>query len=123
VSRYHVTVTREGRWWVADVEGVGVTQAKSLAELQEMTVDLIEAVSGKVPKNVQLEFSVVVEDVDVTAQLEKVRAEMAELAQRQRQLANASRHLARQLSRAGASGADIARVMDISPQRVSQLLH
>jgi len=32
MSTYRATATREGNWWVIDVEGVGITQSRTLAE-------------------------------------------------------------------------------------------
>jgi len=41
----------------------------------------------------------------------------------QREAAARSREIARRLREAGLTGRDIAKVLDVSPQRVSQLLH
>ncbi len=43
VKAYEVTVSREGRWWVAQVEGVrgGATQARRLADLEVEVTDLL----------------------------------------------------------------------------------
>ncbi|MHB8300434.1 MAG: hypothetical protein ACYDDW_18155 [Dermatophilaceae bacterium] len=51
------------------------------------------------------------------------RTAVHELAERQRQVAALSRAAAKDLARSGLSGADIAVVLDVSPQRVSQLLN
>lgn len=41
MNTYTAVVSREGRWWIVDVDGVGTTQARNLTEAQEMAVDLI----------------------------------------------------------------------------------
>ncbi|MCL2781084.1 MAG: hypothetical protein FWD74_06280, partial [Actinomycetia bacterium] len=42
---YVVTATREGRWWVLDVEGIGTTNVRRLTEAEEWVRDLIEAMT------------------------------------------------------------------------------
>lgn len=49
MNTYEATATREGKWWVIDVLGVGVTQARNLTEGHSMVDDLIEAMTGEVP--------------------------------------------------------------------------
>ena len=51
------------------------------------------------------------------------RKAVRELAERQHQVAALSRATAKALAKSGLSGADIAVVLDVSPQRVSQLLN
>jgi len=34
MSAYTATATREGRWWVIDVDGVGVTQSRRSGSCQ-----------------------------------------------------------------------------------------
>lgn len=41
MTAYHVTATREGRYWVLDIEGVGATQARHLAEFDVMIKDYV----------------------------------------------------------------------------------
>ena len=41
VSTYTATAHREGDWWVIDVEGVGVTQAKRLDQVEGMARDMV----------------------------------------------------------------------------------
>jgi hypothetical protein len=38
---YQVTISREDPWWVAAVDGVGATEAKRAADLDDMVRDLI----------------------------------------------------------------------------------
>ena len=63
--------------------------------------------------------------IDAALGQEVVAARKAvhELAERQREVAALSRAAAKDLAESGLSGADIAVVLDVSPQRVSQLLH
>jgi hypothetical protein len=43
---YTALATKEDRWWIVRVDGVGVTQAKHLREAQSMARDLVEAMTG-----------------------------------------------------------------------------
>jgi hypothetical protein len=43
---YTAHATKEERWWIVRVDGVGVTQAKNLREAQLMARDLVEAMTG-----------------------------------------------------------------------------
>jgi hypothetical protein len=54
MSDYTATATREGRWWVNDVDGVGITQSRTLAEAQIWAQVLIEAVTGEAEADVTL---------------------------------------------------------------------
>lgn len=54
MSAYTATAAREGRWWVVDVEGVGVTQSRTLAEAQIWAQGLVEAVTGEADADVNI---------------------------------------------------------------------
>lgn len=43
MARYDVKVSREGKWWVVDVAGVGVTQAAHEVEIEPQARGLIAA--------------------------------------------------------------------------------
>ncbi len=38
---YHVTVERDGRFWLVTIDGVGMTQTRNLDEVEEMARDYI----------------------------------------------------------------------------------
>ncbi|PKW14992.1 hypothetical protein [Saccharopolyspora spinosa] len=42
--QFEATATREGKWWVVEVEDVGATQGRNVAEAREMAKDLVAAV-------------------------------------------------------------------------------
>ena len=70
-------------------------------------------------------------DVEIRPQIENAlgkeviaaRKAVHELAEQQREVATLSRAAAKDLAESGLSGADIAVVLAVSPQRVSQLLN
>lgn len=45
---YRASLTREGEWYVIDVEGVGATQARRLTEVGSTLQDMMRAVLGDV---------------------------------------------------------------------------
>ena len=121
MRRYTATATREGRWWVIDVDGVGVTQARSVREAHEMVDDLVRVLRDDSDFEIEIHFLVDKLDATVLAETVRGKVRMAEVAQRD--AAEANREAARRLSAAGVSGGDIAGILEVSPQRVSQLLH
>jgi hypothetical protein len=46
VKTHQATATREGRFWVVNVPGVGVTWGPTVAEAREMTLDLIAVMTA-----------------------------------------------------------------------------
>ena len=118
---YQVRAKRWEHGWELHIEGVGVTQARTLWDAEDMSRDLIarrESLPGD-------EFTVKITpeiggglDEETRAAREAVSAAN----QAQRQAAAQSRAAARRLRQAGLSGRDIAKVLNVSPQRVSQLL-
>lgn len=115
---------RAGRWehgWELDIDGVGVTQSRSLTDAEMMARDLIsrrEGIAGDA-------FGVAVTPEiggGLDEQTRAAREAVTAADSAQRRAAAQSRETARRLRQAGLSGRDIAKVLDVSPQRVSQLL-
>jgi hypothetical protein len=121
VTTYRVTAKRWKRGWELHIAGEGVTQSHSLADAEGMVRDYIALQRG---------LSAQAFDVDITAEVgagldEAVRdardaVRSAEAARRS--AAQASRAVAGRLRSAGLSGRDIAVILGVSAQRVSQLL-
>jgi hypothetical protein len=116
---FKATATREGKWWVVDVQGVGVTQGRSAEEARVMAAGLVEAVLEIDEPVVEVEFAVRAVPKD---KIKKVRRLIEQANTAQQEAAKASRLVAAELHEAGLSGRDTAAVMGLSPQRVSQLL-
>jgi hypothetical protein len=115
---------RAKRWehgWELHIEGVGVTQAGTLWDAEEMARDLIsrreELPGGAFTVTVTPEIGGGLDEESRAAREAVSAADRA-----QRQAAAQSRATARRLRQAGLSGRDIAKVLNVSPQRVSQLL-
>ncbi|MFC0547001.1 hypothetical protein [Kutzneria chonburiensis] len=46
MKTFDAVATREGKWWVVQVEGVGATQGRTADEAEQMAVDLVVAMLG-----------------------------------------------------------------------------
>ena len=117
---YTATATREGKYWVLDVEGVGVTQSRSLKEAHAMISSLVSLVL-QVPEGSFGTSVVAALEPEVDKEVADAKAAIAALDQQQRDAARRSRRAVERLKRSGLTGADTAAVLGISAQRVSQL--
>jgi len=120
VNTFNAVATREGKWWVVDVDGVGTTQGRTTAEAQEMAEDLVTAMQ-------QLDRPAFVVDIcyrlpgQLQVMLEDARTKQQQAEEAQRAAATASRTLVKRVIEIGLSKRDAARVLGLSPQRISQL--
>jgi 1,6-anhydro-N-acetylmuramate kinase len=122
---YTVDAKRWEHGWELHVEGVGVgvTQSKSLhsaASVARAYISLAEDISDESTIDVEIRPRI---DNALGQEVIAARKAVQELGARQREVAALSRTAARDLAESGLSGADIAVVLDVSPQRVSQLLN
>ena len=120
---YTVDAKRWEHGWELHVEGVGVTQSKSLhsaASVAREYISLAEDISDESTIDVEIRPQI---DNALSQEVIAARKAVQELGERQREVAALSRAAARDLAESGLSGADIAVVLDVSPQRVSQLLN
>jgi len=121
VKTFNVRARRWEHGWELDINDVGITQSHSLRDADMMARDLISRRVGISPDA----FAVAITPEIGQGLDEEIRQarEAVRVADRaQRAAAAQSRRAARRLQQAGLSGRDIARVLDVSPQRVSQLL-
>ncbi len=117
---YEVVAKRWRRGWELHIAGVGVTQSRSLADAEEMARDYIAS---------DLDIDEDSFDVRVTPEVgngvdqkvEQTRGEISAAALAQTRAAESSRALVNELKELGLSGKDMAAVLGITPQRVSQL--
>lgn len=121
MTTYDVRAKRWEHGWELHIADVGVTQSRSLWDAEAMARDLI---SRRLSVHAE-SFGVTITPEIGGGLDERTRAarEAVSSADRaQRAAAAQSREAARRLRQAGLSGRDIAKVLDVSPQRVSQLL-
>ncbi|HEY4850635.1 MAG TPA: hypothetical protein VII22_07550 [Streptosporangiaceae bacterium] len=117
---YQVTISREDPWWVALVEGVGATEAKKVAELEDMVRDLIMVMRDLDQPDFDLVW-----DYDLPAEAAEalkdfLRSRGQHEAAERRYLEDAER-AAKALDAANVSTREAAQLMHLSHQRVQQL--
>lgn len=122
--RYTANVTREGRWWMVAVPEVdGPTQARRLSEAGTMARELVSLVLDVDPDAFDLTVDVVsVDGVEVRDRLAEIERERAEAADLERRLAQHTRSLARDLAARDVPQRDIGAILGVSHQRANQLL-
>ena len=121
MKTYQVRAKRWTHGWELQIDGVGVTQSRSLREADTMARDYIARDLGLSETSFEVNITPEVGgglDERTRAAREAVKA--ADDAQRR--AAAQSREVARGLREAGLSGRDIAAILRVSAQRVSQLL-
>jgi DNA-directed RNA polymerase specialized sigma24 family protein len=121
MTTYTVRAKRWKHGWELHIDGVGVTQSRNLAGAEQMVRDYIETLSDRDTSG----DSVVIRPeigggLDEAAQA--AREAIADAEQALRAAAARSRQVAHRLKLEGLSGRDIAAILHISAQRVSQLL-
>jgi len=58
MASYRATVTRDGRFWLVRVDGVGSTQARHLRELDAMAKDLITVITGEPEPEIVVDYDI-----------------------------------------------------------------
>ena len=121
MTTYEVKARRWKHGWELYIAGIGVTQSRSLAEAETMVRDYIETLTGVDASGSQVVVTPEVGDgLDEEAWAAREAVTAADRATRA--AAARSRKVARDLKQAGLSGRDIAAILKVSAQRVSQLL-
>ncbi len=124
VKTYEVTVTREGRYWVAVVDGVrgGATETRSLPLLEGEVRDLIAGLRDVEEDAFELSWNfadaLTPAAVAALGELDRWRAQMQEA---ELQYARAQSVAVERLASAGVSVRDAASLLGVSPAQVSQL--
>jgi hypothetical protein len=122
MSTYSVRAKRWAHGWELHIEGVGVTQSRNLDGAERMVRDYIESLTGR---DTSSDGVMIMPEVggglDEATQAARESAAAADRAVRE--AAAGSRKVARDLKEAGLSGRDIAAILRVSAQRVSQLLN
>jgi len=123
VTTYVVRAARSGRGWILTVPEVqgAVSYVRGLggapAHAREAIAFVLDVPEDSIGVHVEPDLA-----PDDLAEISRARAAVAEADRLQRDAAQQSRQVVAKLHREGLSGADIAALVDVSPQRVSQLL-
>jgi predicted XRE-type DNA-binding protein len=110
---------RSGDWWAVEVEAIAglFTQAKRLDQVEAMVQDAARMLgAGEVDVTVRIELSDEAKSEVLAAKKAASRA-----ARVQAEAAAKAREVARHLRQSGLTVRDVAMVLEVSPQRVSQL--
>ncbi len=122
MTAYTVTAKRWTRGWELHIDGVGVTQARSLAVAESMAREYI-AFALDIDDENSFDVDVVPElDAKLAQEIRTAREQVRAAARQQQEAAAQQRDVAKKLSGTGLTGREIAAVLGMSPQRVSQLL-
>lgn len=123
---YKIEIKREGRWWMVYIPEIdGLTQARRLAEAPTMAREYIALDRGIPLGEIKVEIaSIRMEEPafrelhETARQIKHMRAQANEL---ERKTTEQTREFAHWLVTCGVPVRDIAALLEISPQRVSQL--
>ena len=119
MSTYTVRAKRWKHGWELHIDGVGVTQSRTLDTAEQMVRDYIETLTDKDASGDQVVIPPDLGELD--GKVASVR-ELLAAADRQQQEARSSyRALAADLRAAGLSVSDTAAILGVSRGRVSQL--
>jgi hypothetical protein len=123
MKTYRALVSRDGKWWMIEVPKVdGVTQARRLADVEQMARELIAVTIGTKISEVAVELEY--QDIAGTAvnrDLAVIRSEKAEAARLEQDVAKRTSDLVRALVAEGIPIRDIGQMLGMSFQRVHQL--
>lgn len=121
MTTYYVVATHWKHGWELHIDGVGVTQSQNLASAPTVVRDYLESLTGSDSTDATIVLTPEVGD-GLDEQALAAREAVAAADRATRDAAARSRKVARDLRHAGLSGADIAVILKVSAQRVSQLL-
>ena len=119
---YHAEVRRVGKYWAVYVREIDRwTQARHLRELDTMTEDVIELMTGAKAGTLRVEYDI---ELPETVRSHLARAEQlrSESADAQAAAAAEVRAAARELHQRGLPLRDVGQVLGISHQRAHQLV-
>lgn len=121
---YKIEIERDGRWWmVAIPELDGLTQARRLSEARLMAREWIAVTTGTPIDDITVHVcSIVIPGVgDVHAAAAHISDLRAAAREVEATAADEMRHYAHDMTTAGIPVRDAAYLLDVSPQRISQL--
>jgi hypothetical protein len=123
---FKIEVVRDGRWWMVHIPEIdGLTQARRLSEAETMAREYIALDQNLPYDDIKVETaSVRTGDPEIREILEmarEIRSKRAHAQQLEQEALSDAQQFAHWLTTYGVPVRDIAELLDISPQRVSQL--
>lgn len=123
MTTYNVTARRWARGWELHIDGVGVSQSRTLASAEGMAREYI-ALALDLEDLDGIDVTITPElDPATRRELDEVRRSTEAAEEAQRSAAAKRRNAVRALSGQGLSGNDIASLLGLSKQRISQLIN
>ena len=124
MHQYKVEITRDGRWWMVHIPEIdGLTQARRIGEAEQMAREFI-ALETSTPIT-QVMVTIASITVPRLGDIQEPAADIRDLRDVARKaevaFADATKRYAKRATRAGIPVRDIAELLGVSPQRVSQL--
>lgn len=125
IKTFEVKVYRDGKWWMIEIPEIdGLTQARRLGEVEEMARSFIAVDQDLAPSAIALKNpQVVVAGNDLASTMKEILDLRATARKAEEQVAALMVETARNLAKAEVPLRDIGSVLDVSHQRVHQLLH
>jgi hypothetical protein len=122
-KRYTVNAVRDGSWWGIEVDGVdgAFSQARRIDQVEAMAREVVSLLLDVEPDSFDLDVRVHY-PAEWAALAEEVTAARAAAEQAEKAAGVIARQAARLLHDAGLPVRDVGAVLNVSPQRVSQLL-
>jgi DNA-directed RNA polymerase specialized sigma24 family protein len=118
---YQVTAKRWRRGWELHIDGVGVTQSRTLLDAEEMVRDYIALDLDVQPDSFDVTITPEI-GAGIDGELLDLQALDRKADEAQQRATMKRRHVVLRLRDEGLSGREIALLLNISAQRVSQLL-
>lgn len=119
MNTYRVHARKWDGGWELHIDGVGVTQSRTLRDAERMVRSYVSLDTGEDRDSFAVE--ILPDLAGLETQVRQVRGTTARAEDAQRKAATMARAVVRDLKAWGLSGNDIAAVLKVSPQRVSQL--
>ena len=118
---YTAKARKEGRWWVVEIPELdSAGQAAKVSEVQQAAEEVIQLLTGQAPGSYSLTIDLVVaEQVQLIWEESKYKEKVAR--EEQANAAQLARQAVQKLKKSGYSQKEIAALLAVSPQRVSQL--
>lgn len=121
MSVVRVRAVREGRLWVLHLDGGGVTQVRRLNQIDGAVADYVSLMRDVPAGEVRVEVTEVDPGSDLTHAVSTAKAAQQAAVKATETAAALIRDVASTMKSRGLSGVEVATVLGVSPQRVSQL--
>lgn len=121
VSEYIGRAWREGDWWVVDVAGVGVTQARTLDKIDHIARSLVADLTDVPYESVTVSVAIDLPPA-IATQVAELRSKTDQAAAQAQEASDLQARVVRSLSvEQGLTGREIAAILKVTPGRISQI--